>query len=396
MSYWLPAKGRQNLKIIVDCFGVRDGGGSRLVEILVTFLGICRPSWQWVWCVEPEVKLQLMRAGVPDNVLFVVNMDGSGWLTRYRWLNQKLPRLAVRLGADMLFCFANLPPIVPVVPTVLLIQQMKALEAPSKAGFRNGLRLRLLNHYIRRAAPAAQKIVVQSQEMRLLLGAQIPSVSSRIEVIPSPVLVENVGESRPDTVHVFSRLGRPCIAYISLPRPHKNHINLIRALALVHKTNPEVTLALTATGPDKGTCDPVIRSLHQEIKASGVDHAVAWLGVLNASEVADLYRSADILIFPSLKESFGLPLAEAMSIGRPVLASDLAFAHEILGDAGVYFTPDQPADIAKAILSFLLDAQLRSVLRKNAEARRHLFSPPQISQRLCALFESVVGGEGFL
>lgn len=89
---------------------------------------------------------------------------------------------------------------------------------------------------------------------------------------------------------------------------------------------------------------------------------VDWLGVLSPSDVARELARASLFIFPSLTESFGLPLAEAMAAGLPIVTSDRAWAREVCGSAAVYVDPDAAPSLADAVNSLLRDDRARSAL----------------------------------
>lgn len=77
--------------------------------------------------------------------------------------------------------------------------------------------------------------------------------------------------------------------------------------------------------------------------------------------VAAMYSAADALVFPSLTESYGLPLVEAMTIGMPIVAADRPYARELCGATGIYFDPHSPASLLRALsdLRSRLDASWR-------------------------------------
>ena len=96
---------------------------------------------------------------------------------------------------------------------------------------------------------------------------------------------------------------------------------------------------------------------------------IVTLGHLNPSEVQAAYRSADALIFPSILETAGLPIIEAMEYGLPILASDLGFAHELCGDAAGFFDPYSAASVACAIMRFRDDMGYHEELSQRSSAR---------------------------
>ena len=90
----------------------------------------------------------------------------------------------------------------------------------------------------------------------------------------------------------------------------------------------------------------------------GIGDAVSFLGRRPTEEVAALYRGALALVYPSLLEGFGLPLAEALACETPVVATDAGSAAEVIGPGGILTPPRHPAALAEAI-STLLDNPAR-------------------------------------
>ena len=96
-----------------------------------------------------------------------------------------------------------------------------------------------------------------------------------------------------------------------------------------------------------------------------VAQCVEFLGPLPNEQVQDLYRRADLFVFPSLCESFGHPMVEAMAHGLPIVASDTPVNREICGEAALYFRSRDPKDLAEKVQRLYADAGL---WRKCAES----------------------------
>lgn len=126
----------------------------------------------------------------------------------------------------------------------------------------------------------------------------------------------------------------PFIYYPARAWAHKNHARLFEALRLLRERRPELRLVLT--GGDTAKLHPL---------PEGVD----VLGHVTEARLAELYRTASAVVFPSLYEGFGLPVLEAMASGCPVAASDRASLPEICGDAAELFDPTDPVSIAEGV-----------------------------------------------
>ena len=123
--------------------------------------------------------------------------------------------------------------------------------------------------------------------------------------------------------------------------PHKNHARLFAAFALLRQNHPGLRLVLTGGDLEKLGTLP-----------AGVD----WRGHVSGPELAELYRSAAVVVFPSLYEGFGLPPLEAMASGCPVASSNAGSLPEICGDAAEMFDPTDPRAIADAVERALANA----------------------------------------
>jgi len=121
--------------------------------------------------------------------------------------------------------------------------------------------------------------------------------------------------------------------------PHKNHGALLRALRLLDGRR------LLLTGPYANR----LNELLAEADACGVSDRIQHLGMVSADALPALYRGASCLVFPSLYEGFGVPIAEAMASGCPVVCANREAPAEIAGGAALLVDPEEPEAIATAV-----------------------------------------------
>ena len=124
-------------------------------------------------------------------------------------------------------------------------------------------------------------------------------------------------------------------------KKHKNEISAIRAFA---KAKLDNSVKLVFTGD-------ISKPLEAEISNNHLDDKVIFLGRVDDAYLASLYKGARALLFPSLYEGFGLPVAEAMACGSLVITSNLASLPEVGRDAVIYVNPTSVDDIAGALVS---------------------------------------------
>jgi glycosyltransferase involved in cell wall biosynthesis len=163
----------------------------------------------------------------------------------------------------------------------------------------------------------------------------------------------------------------PYLLYVGNVKPHKNLRRLIEAFLLIKDQIPQ---DLVIAGKMEG-----LRSADQAIPglvAAGGDR-VRMTGRVSQAELKALYAGADLFVFPSLYEGFGLPPLEAMAAGTAVAASDIAVVREACADAAAYFDPRKPADIARTIVAALRnDARERFVREGRNRARAMNWDSP--------------------
>jgi len=168
--------------------------------------------------------------------------------------------------------------------------------------------------------------------------------------------------------------GATLLVYVGGLNPHKNLLGLLRALPGVIAARPDLHLAIVGSTSGEGFWDNV-----PELKSFVADNPplsahVHFTGYISDAELVELLNGAAALVFPSLWEGFGLPAVEAMSCGVPVLASDCSSLPEVIGEAGLYFEPTDPASIAGCLQRFLGDPGLQKRLSGAALERARGFT----------------------
>ena len=168
--------------------------------------------------------------------------------------------------------------------------------------------------------------------------------------------------------------------------PHKNHDTLLRALRFL-AVERGLKLSLVLTGHDL----PGGYQVMQKAAEYGVGDQVFSVGYVAVEELAWLYRNAEMTVFPSLFEGFGLPIVEAMAAGCPVACSHAGSMPEIGGQAVEYFDPESVTDMGAAIERITGNPALRESLISRGHDRAATFSPARLAAAHLQAFREARG-----
>lgn len=195
---------------------------------------------------------------------------------------------------------------------------------------------------------------------------------------------EHIYRQTPDE-RIVTKLGvasRPYFLFVGSPSPSKNLSRAIQAFASLRRAEAAFV---------------IVGNLNKSVfcgDSSGQTENVIMAGRLSDAEVAALYRGARALVFPSLYEGFGIPPLEAMTLGCPVIASDIPPVREVCGDAVVYFDPTSVAEIGRCMTLVLDNAALRAELVEKGLAQGVNFSWWQTANKLLGKMEEAALGLG--
>jgi alpha-1,3-rhamnosyl/mannosyltransferase len=166
--------------------------------------------------------------------------------------------------------------------------------------------------------------------------------------------------------------GKKILLYVGNLTPHKNVEKLVSAFALMEsKDNCCLVLAGKAFDQFGGT---------------GIEKSIIQTGYINQNELIDFYNLADLFVFPSIYEGFGLPVLESFACGTPVACSHTSSLPEVGGELAFYFDPFNEADIAKQIDKALSSKQDPHKLRNYALQ----FSWKKTAEQTLNAFNSVI------
>jgi glycosyltransferase involved in cell wall biosynthesis len=212
--------------------------------------------------------------------------------------------------------------------------------------------------------------------------------AAKVEVIYNAI--DDRFDREPDAADVERvrqryQLTDPFLLYAGNIKPHKNVDRVIEAFARLKKRGHEA-LKLLIIGDEISKSPELRRAVHR----LQLHQQVRFLGFVPDATLAVLYRLADVFVFPSLYEGFGLPPLEAMACGTPVVTSNVSSLPEVAGGAAILVDPYEPASIADGITRAVTDESARTDLITRGRARARDFSWSQSAAAIHRIYMDVL------
>ncbi len=278
----------------------------------------------------------------------------QGHLARILWTQTALGIHARRLEASCLFSLVPEVPLWNSGPQVVVVHDLIPILFPKEYPLQN----LYFRWYISLALRRVSKIIAVSQRTK-------QDIVSYFSVNPSVIEVVSGGCDHqmfcpginPDTVKQKYGL-ISYILYVGNLHPHKNLGRLIEAF---HQLLPSCSQQLVIVGAKDPRFFPGLGALVEKLE---LQHRVVFLDFVPQKDLPGLYSGAELFVFPSLYEGFGLPLVEAMACGVPVIAGTGGAIEEVVDKAGVTVDPTNVHEIAEAITYLLENPRVKDTLRE--------------------------------
>jgi glycosyltransferase involved in cell wall biosynthesis len=235
----------------------------------------------------------------------------------------------------------------------------------------------------------AEMVAVASCWVKRDVVAQFGLDEDKVQVVPlaAPVLAYPE-PSEDDLMKTSSEFALPdaFLFYPAQTWPHKNHIELLRALGLL-RDRYGLRIPLVCSGQ----LTAHIRQIRSFAESAGVTDQVTFLGFVSPLTLQCLYRLCRAVVIPTRFEAGSFPMMEAFSTGAPVACSNVTSLPEQAGDAALIFDPTDPADMAEAIRRLWTDASLRQTLIERGRRRQQTFSWTETARMFRAHYRRIGG-----
>lgn len=342
-----------------------------------------QPDHEYVVFVKPDVA----RYSLPHAPnMTIVELPGGPYPV---WEQYALPNAIRQYGLDLLHCTANTAPLRSAVPMVVTLHDIIFLENRITGGT---WYQRLGNLYRRWNVPRVMadcaRIVTVSDYERQRIIEHLRIAPERVVTVHNAVSPQFQVVNEPAAlaqVRVQYRLPESFIFFLGNTDPKKNVRNVLRSLLLL-KQRGQLPLPLVMSN----VSESYVNGLLTELGAAALADDIVLSGYVPNTTLPLLYNAATVFLCPSLRESFGLPILEAMACGTPVLTASTSAMPEVAGDAALLADPASVDDMASQLHRLLTQPGLRADLRQRGLERAKLFSWQNTAQQLLSVYEQVV------
>jgi glycosyltransferase involved in cell wall biosynthesis len=372
------------MRIAIDIRRIQDFGVGTYIRNLVRTLASKDFENSYVLLGDPE-KIS-SAAALPDNFKIVRWNAPQGSLR----MHLELRRLLRENPVDILHIpYMRIAPLVP-CNYLITVHDVADFLYDSNPGFRRTLRLRL----VQRALLRARRILAVSNATKRDIEDLFAIPSRQITVVENAIDEGFIQTSRQEEKRLVLeryQVNDPFLLYVGSAKPQKNVSRLIEAFAVIKSELREHpvfrNLRLLIIGDEISEHS----DLRRTVVRTRLKDDVRFLGFVPVETLRVFYQSAEVFVFPSLHEGFGLPPLEAMAQGTPVVTSNVSSLPEVVGEAAVLVNPENVFEIARGVEQVLLNEDLRELLRERGRMQLSRFSWERGVNQVLGIYADAVG-----
>jgi glycosyltransferase involved in cell wall biosynthesis len=328
--------------------------------------------------------------GVKDDTIvespnFQINKFSA--LTYADWEQLYLPLEVKKQKLDLLHCTANTAPLRCKIPILLTLHDIIYLE---NVNFKGTAYQNLGNLYRRWLVPKIAKkaslILTVSQFEKENILRRLQLQEDKVEVLyngVSPQFNANYPAQQIEAFRNQYSLPSQYIMFLGNTAPKKNTFNVIKAYVdLCTEFHNEIPMVLLDYRKE------LVVKILEELKQPGLLNRFIFPGYVPHHQIPLMYNAATVFLYPSLRESFGLPILEAMACGTPVITSTTSSMPEIAGDAARLVDPFNFKEISFAMNDILTHDSVQKSYKEKGMQRAKAFTWKASAEKLLGIYES--------
>jgi len=357
------------MRILIHALAALENGGSDThLRGMVSTLGDISPETEYIIYINSTFHLTNVPSNAKVRSLNVKRLNQRVWFDQV-----SLPRIVKRERIDVIWATLYFGSLRPPVPQIMF--QRNAMyycdHYLKKLNVKEKMIIRLRRWLLYRIMLSSCYIVTPTLAMRDMILFKHPDVpNDRFEIIPHAFDHEPGEKDLPEAqsqLFSTSKSSFVKMLFVGHIMPWKGLFSLLDALAQVaeHTKEPfKLFLTIAREDWEKGFDQFIAK-----VSKLRLDNHIEILGKLRIDVMGTLYRNCDLLVYPSLCESFGFPLLEALAQGLPIVAADTAVNRELAGDGAVYYPSENIVETTNTLLKIIDDTALRTSLGKRGRLR---------------------------
>lgn len=315
--------------------------------------------------LRPHLRVEASRLPT-QNPLVRIAWEQAAWLA-----------LAKRAQVDMLHSMAFVTPLIAPMPKIVTVYDLSFIHFPERY---TKFKRWYLQAQTRRSVQSADLTIAISEDGKRDIQTVFNISPDKIAVITPGVSDIYKPLPQADIAQFKQEKGitRPFILHVGTLQPRKNIPILLRAFAELN--DPKLDLVLVG---GKGWLFDEIFALVEQLN---LRDRVRFTGFVPDLALPLWYNSAELFVFPSIYEGFGIPAADAMACGTPVIAANTSSLPEVVGDAGLLFEPQAVSALTERIASVLYDPALAATMGLRGITQAGKFSWTHSGRKMAALY----------
>ena len=325
---------------------------------------------EYILYLEKELDLEL--SGNFKKNVFLPFYKRDDLIRKIIWEKYLLPKKVKKDGCDEFISFYQCPTIIKdKIKHIMIVHDIIPELFPE---YLDNWRKKIYWNLTKKAIGRADEIIAVSEHTKNDLIRYLAIDESKIKV--RHIDVDKIYKKEVSEVDLNSAMKKYDLSpgYIYSGgglEKRKNIDSLLRAYKIILEKNQNIP-DLVISGKLMPELSPLIIDVEKLVKELGLEAKVKLLGFVSQHDLPAIYKNAKVFVYPSLYEGFGLPPLEAMHQGVPILCSDRSSLREVVGEAGVFFNPENIEELAEKLISLLADQNLQQDLsRKSLEQAKN-------------------------
>lgn len=325
---------------------------------------------EYILYLEKELDLEL--SGNFKKNVFLPFYKRDDLIRKIIWEKYLLPKKVKKDGCDEFISFYQCPTIIKdKIKHIMIVHDIIPELFPE---YLDNWRKKIYWNLTKKAIGRADEIIAVSEHTKNDLIRYLAIDESKIKV--RHIDVDKIYKKEVSEVDLNSAMKKYDLSpgYIYSGgglEKRKNIDSLLRAYKIILEKNQNIP-DLVISGKLMPELSPLIIDVEKLVKELGLEAKVKLLGFVSQHDLPAIYKNAKVFVYPSLYEGFGLPPLEAMHQGVPILCSDRSSLREVVGEAGVFFNPENIEELAEKLISLLADQNLQQELsRKSLEQAKN-------------------------